>query len=125
MNRQFTIREAEASDLSKLLQLYEHLHADDAGLPDRAKLESIWNEILQNPMLHCIISELGDTIVSSCILVIVPNLTRAARPYALIENVVTHSDYRDQGHATAVLTQDHCRIRTVLQDNAHVQQSKR
>jgi GNAT superfamily N-acetyltransferase len=33
----------------------------------------------------------------------VPNLTRACRPYGLIENVVTHPNHRNKGHGKAVL----------------------
>ncbi len=34
---------------------------------------------------------------------IIPNLTRGVRPYAFVENVVTHVDYRKKGYATACL----------------------
>lgn len=52
---------------------------------------------------HLIVCEEDEKIVSSCVCVIIPNLTRNVRPYAFIENVVTHEAYRNRGLAHACL----------------------
>ena len=59
--------------------------------------------IMQDKNHHIIVKKLDGKIVSSCVCVIIPNLTRNIRPYAFIENVVTHSDYRGKGYATECL----------------------
>ena len=66
-------------------------------------LKNTWNIIIQDNNHHIIVNEVDGKIVSSCVCVIIPNLTRNIRPYAFIENVVTHADYRGKGYATECL----------------------
>ncbi|MGE5454885.1 MAG: GNAT family N-acetyltransferase, partial [Methylocystaceae bacterium] len=89
----------------QLLALYQHLNLDDPILPISSELEQHWQEILADPYLHYLVIEDNGRLVSSCSLAIIKNLTRSARPYGLIENVVTHPDYRKQGYGTTLLKQ--------------------
>ena len=96
------IREIRRDESEALLELYLHLHED--GLPeDNAHLQNTWNAICADENHHIIVCEIDGRIVSSCVCVIVPNLTRNVRPYAIIENVVTHKDHRGKGYASACL----------------------
>jgi len=97
------IREAVESDLAAVLFLYTHMHDADEKAEGRA-LERAWLEILADPRTRLFILEDGGVPVSSCVLHILPNLTRGARPYGLIENVVTRREYRNRGFGTALLT---------------------
>ena len=92
------IREARKEDLDALLKLYLFLHED--SIPElNAHLETTWTQIIEDPNHHLIVNEIDGQIVSSCVCVIIPNLTRNVRPYAFVENVVTHADYRGNGYA--------------------------
>ena len=96
------VREVYEHELSKVLKLYLHLHEE--AVPEMTEhLERTWNTIMQDKNHHIIVKEIDGEIVSSCVCVIIPNLTRNIRPYAFIENVVTHSDYRGKGYATECL----------------------
>lgn len=98
-----SIRLLRSRDLDALLALYPHLHASDAPLPSRATLEATWAELMASSRYRYFGVFIAERLVSSCALTLIPNLTRACRPYGVIENVVTHSDFRRQGHAKALL----------------------
>ena len=96
------IRDARNFDLDGLQELYLHLHESEK-LPETPELNSLWNEIIADEDYHILIGEIEDKIVSSVTVVIIKNLTRGMRPYALIENVATHKDYRCRGYAQALM----------------------
>ena len=96
------VREVYEEELSQVLELYLHLHEE--SIPDMTEhLERTWNTIIQDNNHHIVVKEIDGKLVSSCVCVIIPNLTRNIRPYAFIENVVTHKDYRGKGYATQCL----------------------
>ena len=96
------VREIKENELNELLELYLHLHED--SIPEMTEhLSKTWKNIMQDENHHIIVKVIDDKIVSSCVCVIIPNLTRNIRPYAFVENVVTHADYRGKGYATECL----------------------
>ena len=96
------VREAVKEDLNELLNLYLFLH--EKNIPENSDyLENTWKTIIEDINHHIVVKEINGKIVSSCVCVIVPNLTRNIRPYALIENVVTNENYRGKGYATECL----------------------
>ena len=66
-----------------------------------------WAELLAqfsaDPGYHLLVGELDGRIVSSVTLIVIKNLPRNLRPYALIENVVTHGAFRNRGYAHALM----------------------
>ena len=96
------IREITPEDFDGLMRLYTQLHGNP--LPEKTpEVLSLWNNILADKNHHIIVAEENGQIASSCVCVIVPNLTHGQRPYALIENVVTDEKHRKKGLATACL----------------------
>ena len=96
------VREAKREDLDGILELYLYLH--ETSTPELTEhLTAVWDQILSDENHHLIVNEVDGEILSSCVCVIIPNLTRNVRPYAFVENVVTHADYRGKGYATQCL----------------------
>lgn len=96
------VREITDSDFDGLMRLYMQLH--DNPMPEKTdEIMDLWRSILNDKNHHIIVAEVGGEIVSSCVCVIIPNLTHGQRPYAFVENVITDEKYRNQGLATACL----------------------
>ena len=97
-----TIREIADDDLPALLCLYAHLHPEDE-MPPLGEALPAWKTLRQDPNQRFFGAYWDDALAATCTLIVVPNLTRQMRPYALIENVVTHPDYRRRGYGAALL----------------------
>lgn len=89
------IRPAHPGDYTQLFALYRELNPEDPT-PDEGA-QRVFERILESPDLVIFVAESNKTLLATCYLNIVPNLTRGAQPYALIENVVTRATHRGQG----------------------------
>ena len=96
------IREVNFRDLDGVLRLYMQLH--DNPMPEiNADIVSLWKGILKDKNHHIIVAEEDGEIVSSCVCVIIPNLTHGQQPYAVVENVITDEAHRKKGLAAACM----------------------
>lgn len=108
------IREVNFNDLEGILELYKQLHNNT--MPEKnERLSALWESILKDDHHHILVAEEQGKIVSSCVCIIIPNLTHCQQPYALVENMITDQEHRGRGYATACLkyareiaVQNHC-----------------
>ena len=96
------VRPARREDLDGMLALCRALQPEDP-VPARGKAEAAWAALLGNGLATVLVAECAGTLAASCTLVLIPNLTRDCRPYALIENVVTLEGHRRRGLGRRVL----------------------
>ncbi|MHC1548792.1 GNAT family N-acetyltransferase [Phyllobacterium sp. K27] len=102
MDPELDIRTAAEDDLANVLELYRQLHPDDPHLsPDSAV--KIWRQLTGCRGSEIFIGLVDGKVVSTCTIVVVPNLTRGGLPYAVIENVVTNGQYRKKGFGHLLL----------------------
>jgi len=97
------IRLIHPNELNELLSLYAHLHKSDEPLPESSVVQAVWQELMANPRYKYFGGYVGNTLVASCTITVIPNLTRGCKPYGVIENVVTHASHRNKGYGKAVL----------------------
>lgn len=96
------IRAVGRADLDGLLALYAQLNSLDPILPPEIAAER-FEALLQHSGLTVFGTFIGNRLLASCVLHVLPNMTRGAASYALIENVVTDATERRQGHGQRVV----------------------
>ena len=93
------IREAVEADLPAVVSLLEGL---DLETPPAAN-ETVWKTILAQPGRTVLIAEVDGVVVGTLDLMVVANLTRDARPFAVAENIAVDADHRSRGIGRALL----------------------
>jgi GNAT superfamily N-acetyltransferase len=95
-------REAGPDDFEDILSLYRQLQPQDPVLHDGSDAAA-FSQILGTPGLHLFVLENDGIIVATTYLNVIPNLTRSASPYAVIENVVVEEASRGTGLGKQVM----------------------
>lgn len=93
------VREAASADLAALTDLYEQLTGPPRALvtePPPDPHEAI-AQIVADPARSLLVAELDGRLVGTVDLLIAPNLTHHAQPWALVENVVVAESARRLG----------------------------
>ncbi len=99
------IRKAKCTDANDLKVLYfEYLTQFP---PKEEQNMNLWAHLLdkfeKDENMYLLVIEEDGKVVSSVQMAIIESLTHNVRPFAVIENVVTHIDYRNNGYASALL----------------------
>jgi GNAT superfamily N-acetyltransferase len=89
-------RNAGPDDFQDILRLCRQLQPKDPVLHDGSDAAA-FAQILGSPGLHLLVLEIDGAVVATTYLNVIPNLTRSASPYAVIENVVVEETLRGTG----------------------------
>jgi len=99
------IRKAKKTDANDLLTLYFNYltHFPPKEEQDINLWQNLLDKFEKDENMYLLVAEIEGKVVSTVQMAIIENLTHNIRPFAVIENVVTHADYRNKGYASALL----------------------
>lgn len=98
------IRQLTGADVPSLMKLYRQLSPADE-FPSADAAQEIWQRIeAQESIIYLGAVEAGE-VVSTCFLVIIPNLCHGGQSICLVENVVTDEKYRRMGLGRKVIAE--------------------
>lgn len=91
-----TVRPAVEQDIPRILELYEELTGERHDLT-RHETEPIFAEINAMTGHELLVAEEDGVVVGTMVLLIVPNFSHGALPWAIVENMVVDPAHRRQG----------------------------
>jgi len=96
------VRPAQSHDLEGILRLYRELRPHDPVL-DPSAGSAAFERLLKHADIALMVCDCDGTLSATCMLAVVPNMASGARPFGVIEHVVTLQQFRRRGHARLVL----------------------
>ncbi|MCJ8297178.1 MAG: GNAT family N-acetyltransferase [Colwellia sp.] len=96
------IRIATFNDLGGVLNLYKELRPLDPDL-EISFAEDKWAEIINDTQTYIVVAEIDGELASTCALSINYSIANGARPFSIIEHVITSDKFRRQGLSRQVL----------------------
>ena len=97
------IRQASSTDLTQILSLLSQMHDEEPADPSTPELQETYEEILASRSRALLVVADNDELLGTLDLIVVPNLSRGGRPWAVIENIVVDSAHRRRGIGGALL----------------------
>lgn len=93
------VRDASEKDLAEVAALLVGLEQE----PRPSRDLHTWREMLAQPGRSILVAESEGRLVGTLDLLVIPNLTRGGRPYAMAENIVVTEGHRREGVGSALL----------------------
>ena len=91
-----TVRPATEKDITPILELYQELTGERNDLT-RYETGPTLAEIAAMPGHELLVAEEDGVVVGTMVLLVVPNLSHGALPWAMVENMVVEQKYRRRG----------------------------
>ena len=90
-----SIRDARDGDLEALIGLMGQLNDEPSPLTDRHR--AAFKDVIADRRQRLLVLERAGVIVATAAVIIVPNIGREGRPFAIVENVVVDAPARGEG----------------------------
>ncbi|WP_296892069.1 GNAT family N-acetyltransferase [Thiobacillus sp.] len=107
------IREAELSDLSRLVELYKLLDFYPEEDQPLDKLQQQFMRHKEYPDYHVFVAELDNVIVGTFALIVIESAAHGGKPFGIVEDVVVSNNWQGKGIGKKMMlfAMHHCQAR--------------